>query len=46
MTEPTTFAIPDGVLKDGTNTIAVQVSSNYKATADMTFEATLSSSAS
>ncbi len=46
LTEPVTFAIPDGVLTDGTNTIAVQVNSNYKATADMTFEATLSSAAS
>ncbi len=44
--EPITFPIPDGLLTDGTNTIAAQVSSNYKASKDMTFEATLTSSAS
>lgn len=43
VTTPLTFTIPSGLLKDGANTIAAQVNSNYKATSDLTFEATLSS---
>lgn len=43
--EPVTFDIPAGVLTDGVNTIAAQVNSNYRDTADLTFEATMISTA-
>lgn len=39
---PVTFAIPPGLLRDGTNVIAVEIHSNYRASPDMTFDLALS----
>lgn len=40
---PVTFTVPDGLLHDGTNVIAAEVHSNYRASPDMTFDLAMSS---
>jgi hypothetical protein len=40
-TQPLTFAVPAGLLRAGTNVLAVQVNANYRSTPDMAFAVSL-----